>query len=72
LRHGFQTVGDGAKDPIAVRFIMGHADLGNDMSAVYREGVDDERLRAVTEHVRKWLFGEQDSSGNASCNGETV
>ena len=27
------------------------------MSAVYREGVDDNRLRAVTDHVRQWLFG---------------
>ena len=26
------------------------------MSAVYRETVSDERLRAVADHVRKWLF----------------
>ena len=24
----------------------------------YRERIDDARLLAVTEHVRKWLFGE--------------
>ena len=35
---------------------MGHAEAGNDMSAVYREGVDDDRLKAVTDHVRQWLF----------------
>jgi hypothetical protein len=26
------------------------------MSAVYRETISDERLRAVADHVRKWLF----------------
>ena len=35
---------------------MGHAEAGNDMSAVYREGVDDDRLKAVTDHVRQCLF----------------
>ncbi len=55
LRHTFQTIGDEARDFLAVRSIMGHAD--NDISAVYRERVSDERLRAVTEHVRGWLFG---------------
>jgi hypothetical protein len=26
------------------------------MSSVYRETISDERLRAVTDHVRAWLF----------------
>ena len=26
------------------------------MSSVYREGISDERLKAVTDHVRNWLF----------------
>jgi integrase len=56
LRHSFQTAGDGARDPVAVRVIMGHADAPNDMSAIYREGVDNERLIAVTDHVHKWLW----------------
>jgi len=56
LRHTFQTIGDGARDPIATRAIMGHAEASNDMSAVYREGVDDDRLKAVTDHVHQWLF----------------
>lgn len=56
LRHVFQTQGDEAKDPVATRFIMGHAD--DSMSATYREDVSDARLRAVAEHVRGWLFGE--------------
>lgn len=56
LRHTFQTIGDGARDPIATRHIMGHAESANDMSAVYREGVSDERLQAVVDHVRQWLY----------------
>jgi len=56
LRHCFQTVGDGALDIVATRAIMGHADAPGDMSAVYREGVSDKRLRAVTDHVHAWLW----------------
>jgi integrase len=55
LRHTFRTVADGSKDFPAARLIMGHADSSID--AVYREEIDDDRLHAVTEHVRKWLFG---------------
>jgi hypothetical protein len=29
------------------------------MSAVYRETISDERLRAVADHVRAWLFSPQ-------------
>ena len=39
LRHTAQTIGDGAKDPVAVKAIMGHVD--NSMSAVYREEIED-------------------------------
>jgi integrase len=55
LRHTFRTVADEAKDQPAADFIMGHETTH--MSAVYRERIGDQRLRAVTEHVRKWLFG---------------
>lgn len=54
LRHVFQTIGDEAKDPVATRAIMGHVD--DSMSGAYREGVSDDRLAAVANHVRKWLF----------------
>ena len=57
LRHTFQTVGDGSRDAVAVRAMMGHAESGNDMSAVYRERISDERLQAVADHVHEWLFG---------------
>jgi integrase len=57
LRHTFQTIGEKSRDKDAVRAIMGHTEAANDMSAVYNEEpVDDERLRAVTDYVRGWLF----------------
>ena len=55
LRHTFQTIGDEARDFVGVRKIMGHA-MDEDIANVYRECVSDERLRAVVEHVRGWLF----------------
>jgi integrase len=57
IRHGFQTVADEVRDPVAVSFLMGHAEYTGDMSAHYREAIGDERLRAVVAHVHFWLFG---------------
>ena len=57
LRHTFRTVADATKDFPAIRLIMGHADQSID--DVYREGIEDSRLVAVTDHVRQWLFGHQ-------------
>jgi integrase len=54
LRHTFRTVADEAKDQPAADFIMGHE--VPHMSSVYRETISDERLKAVAEHVRAWLF----------------
>jgi integrase len=57
LRHTFRTMADGAKDQPAADFIMGHE--VQHMSSVYREGIDDARLKAVSDYVRAWLYGDQ-------------
>ena len=56
LRHTFETIGGESRDQVAVDHIMGHA--RDDMASVYRERISDERLKAVTDHVRGWLFGK--------------
>jgi integrase len=65
LRHTFQTIGEKSRDAPAVRFIMGHVPASNDMSAVYREEIDDERLQAVADSVRGWLLGSAASASAA-------
>lgn len=54
LRHGFETIAGEARDQVAVDHVMGHS--RDDMATVYRERIGDERLKAVTDHVRGWLF----------------
>jgi integrase len=54
FRHTFRTVADESKDQPAVDFIMGH-EIPH-MSSVYRETISDDRLRAVVNVVRHWLF----------------
>jgi integrase len=56
LRRTFQTVADGSHDAVATSAIMGHVAASGDMASVYRQGIDDSRLRAVAAHVRAWLF----------------
>ena len=59
LRHTLETIGGDSRDQVAVDFIMGHS--RNDMASAYRERIDNARLVAVTEHVRKWLFGNEEN-----------
>ncbi len=54
LRHTFETVAGASKDQVAVDAIMGHVDPT--MAANYRERIDDDRLKAVVDHVHAWLF----------------
>lgn len=56
LRHTFETIAGGMRDQVAVGAIMGHVDAS--MSAVYRERIEDDRLRAVVDHVHMWLFAK--------------
>jgi integrase len=62
LRHTFETIGGESRDQVAVDHIMGHA--RDDMASVYRERVSDERLKAVTDHVRSWLFPPKPAGTN--------
>ncbi len=55
LRHTHRTVADEAKDQPAADYIMGHE--STHMSTLYRERISDERLKAVVDHARQWLFG---------------
>jgi len=53
LRHTCETIGGRAKDQVAMDYIMGHVPPG--MSTVYREEIDDSRLRAIGEVIYAWL-----------------
>jgi integrase len=67
LRHTFETVGGESRDQVAVDHVMGHA--RDDMASVYREKVSDERLKAVSDHVRAWLFPRRRGKGRRSIPG---
>ncbi len=60
LRHTFETIAGGCGDQVAVDAIMGH--VSNDMASLYRERIDDERLRKAVDHVHAWLFGKPESA----------
>ena len=55
LRHNLETIGGETGDQVAVDAIMGHAPPQNDVRGVYRERISDERLKAVTDYVRRRL-----------------
>jgi integrase len=61
LRHTFETIGGETADQVAVDHVMGHA--RDDMASTYRERISDERLQAVAEHVRQWLFAKPAKGG---------
>lgn len=62
LRRTFETIGGESLDQIAVDYIMGHVPHSNDMAAVYRQRVADDRLIVVTDHVRLWLWPDEASN----------
>jgi len=61
LRHTFETIGGDGRDQVAVDTITGRAADSRDMSAVYRERIDDSRLQAVVDYVHDWLFGASEN-----------
>jgi integrase len=54
LRHTFETIGGEAKDQVAVDHIMGHT--RDDTARVYRGRISGARLKAESDHVRKWVW----------------
>ena len=60
LRHCFETYAGESRDQVAVNACMGHVD--NSMAATYRHGVSDERLLAVVDAVRTWLFDDSENA----------
>ena len=67
LRHTFRTIADEAKDQPAADYIMGH-EVAH-MSSVYRETISDARLKAVSEHVRRWLYSPPKPMGGTGTTG---
>ena len=70
LRHTFRTIADASRDPNAIRHIMGHTDDSIDDN--YTHGIEDGRLVAVAEHVRKWLFGKTTDAEPEDTGAETA
>jgi integrase len=61
IRHSFCSAGMKSGDRDAVRMVMGHVEDPSDMTAVYNESpVDDARLIALSEFIRRWLFDVKD------------
>jgi integrase len=54
LRHSFETIAGESRDQVATDVVMGHAD--HTMGDHYRERVGDDRLTAVADVVRAWLW----------------
>jgi integrase len=59
LRRTFRTIASEVRDEAAADAIMGHAPRSDDMAAVYRQRISDQRLCDVVNHVRNWLFPEK-------------
>jgi hypothetical protein len=66
-------VADESKDSVTCDALVGHETPH--MSSVYRETISEARLKAVSDHVRAWLFqppkmaGEQPTSGGNAQEG---
>jgi hypothetical protein len=59
LRHTLETIGGEVADQIALDVVMGHVD--STMAGRYRQSIGDDRVRKVCDHVRTWLFSDNDS-----------
>lgn len=64
LRHTCETIGGNCKDQVAVDYVMGHAATG--MLSVYRQTINDGRLKAVSEAIASWLRQSQPVNSQTS------
>jgi len=62
-RRTFATQGSEAKDVESLRSLMGHTDPT--MTGLYVQSISDERLTAVTDCVRNWLWPRSEEGGDA-------
>lgn len=53
LRHTVVTIGEEMADKPALSLMLGHAD--SSVAAHYRERIDTNRLRAISDHIMLWL-----------------
>lgn len=60
LRHCLETIGGESRDQVAVDALMGHVDPS--MAGNYRQAISDDRLRAVVNVVRDWLFAVDETA----------
>ncbi len=58
LRRTFATIASDTLDQPAIDLVMGHSNAS--MSALYRQEVSDDRVKAVCSHVRDWYLKEVD------------
>jgi integrase len=68
FRHCCQTIGEESGDYAATDVILGHIPKSNDMAAIYRERMSDERLKNVTEHIHQWAFAKVEANVKVKAN----
>ncbi len=61
LRSTYRTIADESLDAAAIDLTMGHAD--HTMGGQYRQKIDNSRLEAVADVVRKWLSPSSSEPG---------
>lgn len=71
-RRTFRTIADELRDDRAVDLIMGHTPEGGDMGSRYVQEISIDRLKAVSDHVRRSLLGAAPRTGAARPGGSAT
>jgi integrase len=66
LRRCYRTVCGELPDVPAINATMGHVAPSDDMGARYVQRIGDDRLRAVSNHVRQWLWPKAQEATQAT------